>query len=179
MLARSTRTSTARVARWRTAKECQLDLFADRTSAATMRANQLRLWFASMAYVLMEALRRIALKTTTLANATCGSIRLKLLKRCARARERAPRQDRHGLRPPLPARVGACLRRHQRCRALTRPRQRADLIRSSNTAHPAVTVSSFTQSQKSDPSRIATPPHATASKILCTPTFGEKSGLVS
>src|SRR5512134_4159136 len=34
-------------------KECQLDLFADRTSAATMRANQLRLWFASFAYVLM------------------------------------------------------------------------------------------------------------------------------
>src|SRR5690242_6852928 len=34
-------------------KECQLDLFADRTSAATMRANQLRLWFASMAYVLL------------------------------------------------------------------------------------------------------------------------------
>jgi hypothetical protein len=61
-------------------KECQLDLFADRTSAATMRANQLRLWFASMAYVLMEALRRIGLKATTLANATCGTIRLKLLK---------------------------------------------------------------------------------------------------
>ena len=37
-------------------KECQLDLFADRTSAATMRANQLRLWFASMAYVLLCAL---------------------------------------------------------------------------------------------------------------------------
>ena len=32
-------------------KECQLDLFADRTSSATMQANQLRLWFASMAYV--------------------------------------------------------------------------------------------------------------------------------
>jgi hypothetical protein len=61
-------------------KECQLDLFADRTSAATMRANQLRLWFASMAYVLMEALRRIGLAATKLANATCGSIRLKLLK---------------------------------------------------------------------------------------------------
>jgi hypothetical protein len=61
-------------------KECQLDLFADRTSSATMRANQLRLWFASFAYVLLEGLRRIALKTTTLANATCGSIRLKLLK---------------------------------------------------------------------------------------------------
>jgi hypothetical protein len=61
-------------------KECQLDLFADRTSTATMRANQLRLWFASMAYVLLEALRRIALQATKLADATCGSIRLKLLK---------------------------------------------------------------------------------------------------
>jgi hypothetical protein len=61
-------------------KECQLDLFADRTSAATMRANQLRLWFASMAYVLMAALRRIGLAATRLANATCGSIRRKLLK---------------------------------------------------------------------------------------------------
>jgi hypothetical protein len=36
-------------------KECQLDLDADRTSAATIRANQIRLWFASLAYVLMEA----------------------------------------------------------------------------------------------------------------------------
>jgi hypothetical protein len=61
-------------------KECQLDLFADRTSAATMRANQLRLWFASMAYVLMAALRRLGLKAGALANATCGTIRLKLLK---------------------------------------------------------------------------------------------------
>jgi hypothetical protein len=61
-------------------KECQLDLFADRTSAATMRANRLRLWFASMAYVLLCALRRIALKHTQFADATCGTIRLKLLK---------------------------------------------------------------------------------------------------
>ena len=61
-------------------KECQLDLFADRTSAATMRANQLRLWFYSMAYVLLCALRRIALHDTDLAQATCGTIRLKLLK---------------------------------------------------------------------------------------------------
>src|SRR5256884_3983743 len=61
-------------------KECQLDLYADRTSTATMRANQLRLWFASMAYVLLCALRRIGLHGTTLANATCGTIRLKLLK---------------------------------------------------------------------------------------------------
>jgi len=61
-------------------KECQLDLFADRTSAATMKANQLRLWFASMAYVLLAALRRIALAHTQLEKATCGSLRLKLLK---------------------------------------------------------------------------------------------------
>jgi hypothetical protein len=61
-------------------KECQLDLFADRTSAATMRANQLRLWFASAAYVLLCALRRIGLAHTHFAAATCGTIRLKLLK---------------------------------------------------------------------------------------------------
>ncbi len=61
-------------------KECQLDLLADRTSAATMRANQLRLWFASMAYVLICALRRIGLAHTQFAAATCGTIRLKLLK---------------------------------------------------------------------------------------------------
>jgi len=61
-------------------KECQLDLFADRTSAATMRANQLRLWFASMAYVLLCAVRRIAPQQTQFAKATCGTIRLKLLK---------------------------------------------------------------------------------------------------
>ncbi|MBI3516079.1 MAG: IS1380 family transposase [Proteobacteria bacterium] len=61
-------------------KECQLDLFADRTSSHTMRANQLRLWFASMAYVLVCALRRLALQGTRLATASCGSIRLKLLK---------------------------------------------------------------------------------------------------
>jgi hypothetical protein len=61
-------------------KECQLDLYADRTSTATMRANQLRLWFASMAYVLLCALRRIALQHTPFADASCGTIRLKLLK---------------------------------------------------------------------------------------------------
>jgi len=61
-------------------KECQLDLFADRTSARSMRANQLRLWFASMAYVLVCALRRIGLAHTRFAHATCGTIRLQLLK---------------------------------------------------------------------------------------------------
>jgi hypothetical protein len=67
-------------------KEQQLDLFADRTSAATMRANQLRLWFASFAYVLIEALRRIGLRFTQFATATCGTIRLKLLKIGAQVR---------------------------------------------------------------------------------------------
>jgi hypothetical protein len=61
-------------------KECQGDLFADRTSTATMRANQLRLWFASFAYVLICALRRVGLAHTQFAEATCGTIRLKLLK---------------------------------------------------------------------------------------------------
>ena len=61
-------------------KECQLDLMAERTSAATLRANQLRLWFSSLAYVLLTALRRLALQGTELANATAGTIRLKPLK---------------------------------------------------------------------------------------------------
>ena len=68
-------------------KEQQLDLFADRTSAATMRANQLRLWFASFAYVLLEALRRIGLRHTQFATTTCGTIRLKLLKIGAQVRK--------------------------------------------------------------------------------------------
>ena len=67
-------------------KEQQLWLFADRTSCATMRANQLRLWFSSVAYTLMEALRRLGLKGTKLAKAQCGTIRLKLLKIGARVR---------------------------------------------------------------------------------------------
>jgi len=61
-------------------KEQQLCLFADRTSAATMRANQLRLWFSSVAYTLLNALRRLGLKGTKLARARCDTIRLKLLK---------------------------------------------------------------------------------------------------
>ena len=65
-------------------KEQQLDLFADRTSAATIRANQLRLYFASFAYVLMHGLRRLGLEGTQLARAQCTSIRLKLLKIGAR-----------------------------------------------------------------------------------------------
>jgi Transposase DDE domain group 1 len=51
-----------------------------------MRANQLRLWFASFAYVLLDALRRIGLRHTQFAAATCGTIRLKLLKIGAQVR---------------------------------------------------------------------------------------------
>jgi len=61
-------------------KEQQLGLFADRTSTATMHANQLRLYFSSVAYMLMQTMRRIGLKDTSLANAQCSTIRLKLLK---------------------------------------------------------------------------------------------------
>src|SRR5919199_1669033 len=67
-------------------KECQVDLFADRPSPRTMRANQLRLWFASLAYVLLCALRRIGLAHTQFAEASCGTIRLKLLKIGAQVR---------------------------------------------------------------------------------------------
>lgn len=61
-------------------KQQQLFLFADRTSAATMRANQLRLWFSSVAYTLMLAVKHIGLKGTEPAKAQCDTLRLKLLK---------------------------------------------------------------------------------------------------
>ena len=93
-------------------KECQLDLFADRTSAATMRANQLRLWFASMAYVLVTALRRIGARRH-------------------RARHRHLRHDppeapedrrpRHPQRPPRPHRHGLELPRRRRLPPRPRP----------------------------------------------------------
>jgi len=67
-------------------KEQQLGLFADRTSAATMRANELRLWFSAVGYVLMTALRRLGLQGTELAAAQCDTIRLKLFKIGARIR---------------------------------------------------------------------------------------------
>ena len=58
----------------------QLMLFADRTSTAFMRSNQIRLYFSSIAYLLMEALRRLGLKETELAQAQAATIRLKVLK---------------------------------------------------------------------------------------------------
>ena len=60
-------------------EEHQLDPFADRTSAHGVRANRLRLWFASMAYVLLCALRRLGLAHTRRAAAMCGSLRLEPL----------------------------------------------------------------------------------------------------
>lgn len=61
-------------------KEQQLGLFADRTSSETMRANQLRLYFSSFAYVLMHGLRRLGLEGTQHTTAQCTTIRLRLLK---------------------------------------------------------------------------------------------------
>jgi DDE family transposase len=61
-------------------KEQQLCLFADRTSCQTLRANQLRLWLSSAAYVLLQTLRQFGLLETPLAQARCDTIRLKLLK---------------------------------------------------------------------------------------------------
>jgi len=67
-------------------KEQLLCLFADRTSASTMRANELRLWFSSVAYTLISALRRLGLKDTSMARARCDTIRFKLLKIGARVK---------------------------------------------------------------------------------------------
>ena len=67
-------------------KEQQLDLFADRTSTARLWSNQIRLWFSSVAYCLMDALRRTALSKTAMAKAQCGTIRLRLLKIAATIR---------------------------------------------------------------------------------------------
>jgi len=61
-------------------KEQQLDLFADRTSCQRWWPNQFRLLLSSLAYTLLEAIRRLALKGTELAQAYVGTIRLKLLK---------------------------------------------------------------------------------------------------
>jgi hypothetical protein len=65
-------------------KEQQLDLFVDRTSCHRFQANQFRLFLSSAAYVLVQALRRIALQGTELANSQVGTIRRKLFKVTAR-----------------------------------------------------------------------------------------------
>ena len=72
-------------------KEQQLCLFADRTSTSALRANQIRLWFSSLAYTLMNTLRREGLRDTEMARARCDTIRLKLLKIGAAVRVSARR----------------------------------------------------------------------------------------
>ncbi|HEX5327109.1 MAG TPA: IS1380 family transposase [Acetobacteraceae bacterium] len=64
----------------------QFELFADRASSATLPANQLRLWFSAMAYVLVDTLRRVGLRHTRFADAAAHTIRLKLLKLGAQVR---------------------------------------------------------------------------------------------
>ena len=81
-------------------KECQLDLFADRTSAATMRANQLRLWFASMAYVLVCALRRIGLQHPIRQGDLRHHPPQAAQDRRPGPRQCPPHQDRNGVRLP-------------------------------------------------------------------------------
>ena len=58
----------------------QMMLFADRTSTSWLRSNQIRLYFSTVAYLLMQALRRLGLAGTELAKAQCNTVRLKLLK---------------------------------------------------------------------------------------------------
>lgn len=72
-------------------KEHQIDLFSDRTSTHEFESNQLRLWFSSFAYVLMQALRQQTLEGTELAVAQCGTIRRTLLKISAQIRVSARR----------------------------------------------------------------------------------------
>ncbi len=67
-------------------KEQQLMLFADRTSTSKMRSNQIRLYFSSIAYTVLQALRRLCLAGTEMARAQCDTIRLKILKIGARIR---------------------------------------------------------------------------------------------
>ena len=65
----------------------QFEMFADRASSATLQANQLRLWFSAMAYVLVDTLRRVGLRHTQFADAAVATIRLKLLKLGAQVRK--------------------------------------------------------------------------------------------
>jgi len=58
----------------------QMMLFADRTSTSWLRSNQIRLYFSTVAYLLLQGLRRLGLAGTELAKAQCNTVRLKLLK---------------------------------------------------------------------------------------------------
>src|SRR5512146_889069 len=80
----STNRSTVPAAKWRTGSRNASSICGPTAPRQRQWPNQLRLWFSSFAYVLLEALRRIGLPHTELAQATCGTIRLKLLKLGAR-----------------------------------------------------------------------------------------------
>ena len=150
-------------------KECQLDLYADRTSTATMRANQLRLWFASMAYVLLCALRRIGLHHTRFAKATCGTIRLKLLKIGALVRVSVRRikiamaSALSGSRMPG-ARCHASRCRRQRARLARLTRAAATRNQRGITPRPTETTSSLPLRPRKLPLPLASP-DATASRV--------------
>jgi hypothetical protein len=152
-------------------KECQLDLYADRTSAATMRANQLRLWFASFAYVLVCALRRIGLAETAFADATCGTIRLKLLKIGALVRTSVRRIKiaMASACPAAPAWSSAARRLiaaagAPRLTRLTRARRRASNRRHNPEAHGDHSKYPTKQnaSRRLDQSRLRSKPHVLA-----------------
>ena len=110
-------------------KECQLDLFADRTSTATMQANQLRLWFASMAYV--SAVRLAPHRPGTHA-VRRGNLRHDPAEaveaRCLGARQRAADQDRDGVGLPVAGRVRTGTRSAPQRHRLIRTRQRIGAI---------------------------------------------------
>jgi hypothetical protein len=61
-------------------KQMVLDLKADRTSSSWLASNQMRLWFSTLAYLLLERVRKIGLKGTEWAKASLGTLRLRVLK---------------------------------------------------------------------------------------------------
>ena len=104
-------------------KECQLDLFADRTSTATMRSNQLRLWLSSYR---LRAAGRLAAHCPGGHRAGAGDLRQPATEavedRCASGAQRAPHQDRHGLQPSIPGPLAAGLGPAGQRRRLRSPR---------------------------------------------------------
>ncbi|MEO0811153.1 MAG: transposase, partial [Pseudomonadota bacterium] len=101
-------------------KECQLDLTSDRTSTKTLKANQLRLWLSSLAYVLIEAVRRLALEGTELAKATAGTIQHKLLKIAALVTT-SVRRIKVAFASACPMQDVLFAKAHERLRALSLP----------------------------------------------------------
>ena len=128
-------------------KECQLDLFADRTSTVTMRANQLRLWFASMAYVLLCALRRIGLAYAVRRGDVRHDPAQAAEARRPGAHQRAAHQAGNGVSLSLPNRIQPRSRSPQQRRGLNTNQTRhrhwaARRTRRQTTAQPPLGLSS-------------------------------------